>query len=92
VIHYANKTRIACANFVDYSGTNSTSTNASSSASGSSTASSSKTSSSATGSSSKTSGSATSSSSVTASTGAASQIFANSALVGLVGGIALFAL
>jgi hypothetical protein len=68
VIHYANKTRIACANFVDYSGTNSTSTNASSS------------------------GSATSSSSVTASTGAASQIFANSALVGLVGGIALFAL
>ncbi|KAI4804957.1 hypothetical protein E4T44_06472 [Aureobasidium sp. EXF-8845] len=96
VIHFANKTRIACANFIDYTngtaGANSTSTG-SSSASGSSTASSSKTSGSATSTSgSKTSSSASSSSSVAASTGAASQIFANSALVGLVGGFALFAL
>jgi hypothetical protein len=88
VIHFANKTRIACANFVDYTngtaGANASSTKGSSSASHSG---------SATGSSgSKTSGSASSSSSVAASTGAASQIFANSALVGLVGGIALFAL
>lgn len=100
VIHFANKTRIACANFMDYTnataGANvSTSTNGSStaSASGSSTRSGSSASGSATGSSgSKTSGSASSSSSAAASTGAASQIFANSALVGLVGGIALFAL
>ncbi|KEQ72128.1 Cu,Zn superoxide dismutase-like protein, partial [Aureobasidium namibiae CBS 147.97] len=95
VIHFANKTRIACANFVDYtngtSGANvSTSTNGSSSASGSSTRSGSSASGSATGSS---SGSKTSSSAISSSTGAASQIFANSALVGLIGGgVALFAL
>ncbi|CAD0094439.1 unnamed protein product [Aureobasidium mustum] len=101
VIHYANKTRIACANFVDYTngtaGANvSSSTNGSSVASGSSTHSGS--SSSATGSSgsktsgSKTSGSASSTSGVATSTGAASQVLANGALAAVLGGIAVFAL
>ncbi|THV88395.1 hypothetical protein D6D27_07300 [Aureobasidium pullulans] len=100
VIHFANKTRIACANFVDYTngtaGVNtSSSANGSSSATGSSTRSSasqtgSATSSSASGS--RTSGSASSSSGAAVSTGAASQMLADSALVALVGGLAMFAI
>ncbi|KAI4729370.1 hypothetical protein E4T49_02850 [Aureobasidium sp. EXF-10728] len=103
VIHFANKTRIACANFMDYTngtaGANvSTSTNGSSVASGSSTHSSSSQTGSATGSSgsktsgSKTSGAASSTSSAAVSTGAASQILANGALAAVLGGIAVFAL
>ncbi|KAG9525706.1 Cu,Zn superoxide dismutase-like protein, partial [Aureobasidium melanogenum] len=90
VVHYANKTRIACANFVDYTngtaGANaSSSTNGSSIASGSSTHSVSSSSATA-------SGSASSTSSVAASTGGASQILANGALAAVLGGIAVFAL
>ncbi|CAD0107312.1 unnamed protein product [Aureobasidium uvarum] len=98
VIHFANKTRIACANFMDYTngtaGANvSTSTNGSSIASGSSTRSSSSQTGSATGSSgSKTSGAASSTSSAAVSTGAASQIMSNGALAAVLGGIAVFAL
>ena len=111
VVHLANKTRIACANFVPYtnattsvnttsSANASSSSTRSSSASGTSHASSSSTSgsgsgSTGTGSGSSASGSgssASSSSSAPASTGAASQAWADSGLVMLFGGLALFAM
>ncbi|KAI5250565.1 hypothetical protein E4T42_04919 [Aureobasidium subglaciale] len=95
VVHYANKTRIACANFVDYTngtaGANTTTSTNGTIVSGSSTrTASSQTGPATSGSASKTSGAASSSSSAAASTGAASQLFANGALVAVVGGLALF--